>query len=91
MKQTKFTRDDSNNRIWTGKEATYRVLDQHGVWLVELHPRDGVAADDIRDDSGDAMLLTLAECKVFIDNCEQVGDAVAAYDLTLVWRNRVKG
>lgn len=90
MRTIKFTRDEANHRIYYGKVATYRVVDAHGPWVLEIHPTDGMKSDDARDDSGDAPLLTLREAKVFIGVMESGHNAGTAYGVTLAWRNTTK-
>lgn len=90
MRDIKWSRDDAGNRLWSGERATYRVVSLTGPWEVEIHPADGVEPQGERDDSGDAVLLTLQESKVFIDAFEDLGDASAAHEMTMLWR-RTKG
>jgi len=90
MREIKWSRDEAGNRIWTGTRATYRVASLTGPWEVQVHPPEGVEPDDVHDDRDDSVLLTLAECKVFIDSCEEVGDIGTAYELTVMWRNMKK-
>jgi hypothetical protein len=86
----KFTRDDKGNRIYNGKRANYRVIDDHGIRLVEIHPLEGITDAPDRDDSADVLLGKLNECKAYIDGIEDLGHPDLAYQLALLARH-VKG
>jgi len=90
LPHVKFTRDDKGNRIYNGKRARYRVIDDYGIRLVEVHPLEGITDAPDRNDSADALLIKLNECKAYIDSIEDLGDPNIAYQLALLARH-VKG
>lgn len=90
LPRIKFTRDDAANLIYLGKRANYRVVDDHGIRLVEVHPIEGLTDAADRDDSADVLLGKLNECKARIDGIEDLGDPKLAWQLALLTR-QVKG
>lgn len=86
----KFTRDEAGNRVFRGRRANYRVIDDNGIRLVEVHPLDGFTDAASRDDSADVFLGKLNECKAYIDGMEDLGDPNLAWQLALLAR-QVKG
>ncbi len=86
----KFTRDDDGHRVYHGRRATYRVVDDNGPRWVEVHPAAGVSDDPARDTDADVVLVKLNECKAYIDFYEETGDSDAAWQLAQL-AGKVKG